>query len=175
MWWWKWSFEKRLVKEKVAEKGWLCGMEQRMLQVLVVRFWKQGLERSVKAAKLVGLGRERCGAMVAAIEQWRWRAVGELQDVWYGVQGLQQCMLRMWLRMWKGSKVRKALAVSGGLKANSIAARYIELVDRHGYSFSAAAWKLVEEGEEKRIVLEMGQQIKEYRKQWCVVSLASNN
>ena len=61
--------------------------------------------------------------------------------------------------------MRKALVVSGGLKANSIAARYIELVDRHGYSFSAAAWKLVEEGEEKRIVLEIGQQIKEYRKQ----------
>ena len=138
-----------------------------MLRMLVVRFWKQGCtwQRPVKAVRLMGLVRERCGAMVAAIEQWRWRAVGELQDAWYGLQVLQQCRIRMWLQMWKESKVRKALVVSGGLKANSIAARYIELVDRHGYSFSTAAWKLVEEGEDERIVLEIGQQVKDYRTQ----------
>ena len=62
-------------------------------------------------------------------------------------------------------KVKKALVVSGGLIANSIAARYLELVDRHGYSFSAAAWKLVEEGEDKRIALEVGQPIKARHKQ----------
>ena len=118
-----------------------------------------------KAAKLMGMVRERCGQMVAVIEQWRWRAVVALQDTWEGLQVLKKCVLRVWLHKWKESKVKEALVVSGGLIANSIAARYLELVDRHGYSFSAAAWKLVDEGEDKRTVLEIGQQIKEYRKQ----------
>ena len=76
-------------------------------------------------------------------------------------------MLRMWLFMWKESKVRKALVISGGLIVNLVgnAAKYLELVERHGYSLSAAAWKLVEEGEEQSIVLDIGQQMKEYRKQ----------
>ena len=55
MWWWKWAFQRRLIKEKVAEKGWLCGMEKRMLQKLVIRFWKQGWKVSVKAVRLMGL------------------------------------------------------------------------------------------------------------------------
>ena len=78
MWWWRWSFEKRLVKEKVTEKGWLCEIEERMLQKLVVRFWQQGWQDTVKAGKLMGMVRERCGQMVAVIEQWRWRAGVEL-------------------------------------------------------------------------------------------------
>ena len=53
MWWWKWSFAKRLVKEKVTEKGWLCEMEERMMRKLVVRSWKQGWQDTVKAGKLM--------------------------------------------------------------------------------------------------------------------------
>ena len=76
---------------------------------------------------------------------------------------LEQCVLRMWLHMWKNSKVRKALVINGGLIENSIVTKYLELVERHGYSFATAAWKLVEDGEDEKTVLEIGQQIKEYR------------
>ena len=78
---------------------------------------------------------------------------------------LEQCVLRMWLHMWKNSKVRKALVINGGLIEESIAIKYPELVESHGYSFAKAAWKLVavEDGEDEKTVLEIGQQIKEYR------------
>ena len=92
MWWWKWAFQKRLIKEKVAEKGWLCGMELRMLRMLVVRFWKQGWQVTVRAMRLMGVVRERCGQMVVVIEQWRGRAGMVLQDAWEGVQVLEQCV-----------------------------------------------------------------------------------
>ena len=78
---------------------------------------------------------------------------------------LEQCVLRMWLHMWKNSKVRKALVINGGLVEDLIAIKYLELVESHGYSFAEAAWKLVEGGEDERTVLEVGRQIKEYRTQ----------
>ena len=163
MWWWKWACQKRLLKEKVAERGWLGAMERRLMQSLVIKFWKQGWQVTVRAMRLMGVVRERCGQMVAVIEQWRWRAGMVLQDAWEGVQVLEQCVLRMWLHMWKNSKVRKALVINGGLVEDSIAIKYLELVESHGYSFAKAAWKLVEDGEDEKTVLEIGQQIKEYR------------
>ena len=57
-----------------------------------------------------------------------------------------------------------ALVINGGLIEDSIAIKYLELVESHGYSFAKAAWKLVEEGEDRRTVLEIDDQMREYRK-----------
>ena len=164
LWWWKWGFEKKLIKAKVAEKRWVCEMEERMLKKLVLRFWKQGWQATVKAAKLMGMVRERCGQIVTAIAEWRWRTAIALQDVWEGIHMLEKCMLRMWFCKWRDGKNRTALVISGGLIVNSVASKFLELVERQGYSMSAAAWKLVEEGEDQRAVLEIGEQMREYRK-----------
>ena len=63
------------------------------------------------------------------------------------------CFLRMRFYMWKDSKVRNALVVSGSLVECSVTAKYLELVERHGYSMAGAAWKLEEEGENESTVL----------------------
>ena len=65
----------------------------------------------------------------------------------------------------RDSKVRNALVVSVSLVECSVTAKYLELVERHGYSMAGAAWKLVEEGENESTVLEIGNQMREYRKQ----------
>ena len=117
------------------------------------------------AARLMGLVREQCGAMVAVLDVWGRRARTVVQEAWYLIYKLQICILRMWFYMWKDSKVRKALVVSGSLVESSVAVKYIELIERHGYSLAGGAWKLVEDGENESAVLEIGEQLREYRKQ----------
>ena len=90
-------------------------MEERMLKKLVLRFWKQGWQATVKAAKLMGMVRERCGQIVTVIAEWRWRTAIALQDVWEGLHMLEKGMLRMWFCKWRDGKNRKALVIQSRL------------------------------------------------------------
>ena len=72
----------------VGSKG-LRKFERGVMQKLVVKFWKQGWQATVNAARLMELVRQECGAMGAVLDVWRRSARIAVQDAWYLMYKLQ--------------------------------------------------------------------------------------
>ena len=145
--------------DKVAQKGWIEKLGESLMQMIVVRVWKQGWQSTVAAVRLMELVRQECGQVLTAVIEWGGKARFYVQSAYYFLYKSLHYEMRHRLRMWKDAMKKKTLVFSGSLVKNSVAVKLLDLVE-HGSSIAGAAWKLVEAGENEDILREVGLQLR---------------
>ena len=162
-WWWLYAMQKKHILAKVAQKGWVEKLGEGVMQMIVVRVWKQGWQATVAAGRLMELVRQECGQLLTVVIQWGKNARFSVQAAYYMLYKFIHCEMRYRLRDWKYKMKKKTLVFSGSLIKNSVAAKMLDVVERGG-SLAAVAWDLVEAGENEDIVKEVGNQLRMNRK-----------
>ena len=77
------AMQKKHLLDRVQQKGWLQRLEVWAMQSVVVRFWKQGWQATVAAARLMELVRQECGQLLTAIIEWGENARFYVQLAYY--------------------------------------------------------------------------------------------